>query len=456
MSRNTYFLISIIIGSVFLFIFVWPQAVNKSVDWTNSQLSSVSEFKLPKVPEKQFSLGLDLLGGAHLLYEADLSRVEDNKSDAMSGIRDVIERRVNFFGVSEPVIQVSGENRLIVELAGISDVNQAIQMIGETPFLEFKEEAPNATQIIEEFNKKKAAGLTTEMDEFYLNDQVFVSSGLNGQHLERAQVLFDSQTGEAQVSLKLNDEGTKLFGEITTRNLGKPVAIYLDGLPISIPVVQSAITDGNAVITGKFNPEEARLLANRLNSGALPVPITLISQQTVGASLGAESVSTSLKAGIYGLMFVGIFMIIFYRLPGFVSVLALGVYTLLVLAVYKLMPVTLTLAGIAGFILTLGMAVDANVLIFARMKEELASGKGVTPSIKEGFNRAWLSIRDSHVTTLLSAFVLYAFTTSIVRGFALTLGIGAIISLFTATVVTRTLLSSFVGKWSESKKWLFG
>ena len=210
------------------------------------------------------------------------------------------------------------------------------------------------------------------------------------------------------------------------------------------------------MISGGFTPQEAKLLATRLNSGALPVPISLISQQTVGASLGADSLAKSLKAGLFGLVFVGIFMVFFYRLPGIISVVALGVYTLIVLTVYKLMPVTLTLAGIAGFILTLGMAVDANVLIFARMKEELASGKSVSFSVREGFNRAWLSIRDSHVTTLLSAFVLYAFTTSIVRGFALTLGIGAVISLFTATFVTRTLLTALVSKWSENKKWLFG
>ena len=455
--KNTYFLIGILVGSVFLFGFVWPQAVNKGVDWTNHQLSSVSEFKLPHIPSKQFQLGLDLLGGVHLLYQADLSKVESaDRSDAMQGIRDVIERRVNFFGVSEPVVQVSGENRLIVELAGITDVNQAIKMIGETPFLEFKEEVPNAQELINAFQQKQAAGQATPLDELMLNDQIFVSTGLNGSHLERAQVVFDPQTGQPQISLKLNEEGAKLFGEITTRNIGKNVAIFLDGFPISIPTVQTAITDGNAVITGRFTPQEAKLLANRLNSGALPVPISIISQQTVGASLGQASLAKSLKAGIYGIVFVGLFMIIFYRLPGLVSVVALGVYVLIVLSIYKLLPVTLTLAGIAGFILTLGMAVDANVLIFARMKEELASGKGVAPSIKEGFNRAWLSIRDSHVTTLLSAFVLYAFTSSIVRGFALTLGIGAIISLFTATVITRTLLTSVVTRWSEKNKWLFG
>ena len=423
----------------------------------DDRFSTVSEFKLPHIPESNFSLGLDLLGGAHLLYEADLSKIEtENRSDAMQGIRDVIERRVNFFGVSEPLVQVSGSNRLIIELAGISDVNQAIQMIGETPFLEFKEEAPNAKELVDEFQKKQSAGQATELDNFILSDQLYISTGLNGKHLERAQVVFDPQTNQPQVSLKLNEEGAKLFGEITTRNLGKTVAIYLDGLAISTPVVQSAITDGNAVITGKFNPQEAKLLATRLNSGALPVPINLISQQTVGASLGDESLSKSLKAGVYGLIFVALFMVVLYRLPGLISIFALAIYVLIVLTSYKLMPVTLTLAGIAGFILTLGMAVDANVLIFARMKEELAAGKTVSSSVKEGFNRAWLSIRDSHATTLLSAFVLYVFTTSIVRGFALTLGIGAVISLFTATFVTKTLLMVFVTKWSEKNKWLFG
>ena len=455
--KNSYFLIIILVASIFLFVFVWPQAVNKIFKYLNIEIS---------VPEKQFSLGLDLLGGAHLLYEADLSQVKKGSgtlgeetpsvADAMAGIRDVIERRVNFFGVSEPVVQVSGENRLIIELAGITDVNQAIQMIGETPFLEFKEEAPNAQELVKEFQKKIDSGEATEMDSYLLDQQVYLSTGLNGKHIKRAQVVFDQQTGQPQVSLQLNDEGSQLFADITKRNVGKTVAIYLDGLPISAPVVQTEITGGQAVISGGFTPQEAKLLATRLNSGALPVPISIISQQTVGASLGADSLAKSLKAGLFGLVFVGIFMVFFYRLPGIVSIIALGVYTLIVLAVYKLMPVTLTLAGIAGFILTLGMAVDANVLIFARMKEELASGKSVSFSVREGFNRAWLSIRDSHVTTLLSAFVLYAFTTSIVRGFALTLGIGAVISLFTATFVTRTLLTALVSKWSENKKWLFG
>ncbi|MEX2090817.1 MAG: protein translocase subunit SecD [Candidatus Paceibacterota bacterium] len=433
--KNSYFVIGIIIISIVLLGLVWPSAVNGIFKYLNIEIS---------VPEAPFRLGLDLLGGTHLEYQADLSRIEGDKGQAMQGVRDVVERRVNIFGVAEPLVQISGQDRLIVELAGIKDVNQAINLIGETPFLEFKEEKGDTNEII-------AAQQLGQR----LGEDPFQSTGLNGRHLKRAQVVFDPQTYQPQVSLVLNEEGTKLFAEITKRNLGKRVAIYLDGFIISAPVVQSEIIDGNAVITGSGNPQEAKLLAIRLNSGALPVPITLISQQTVGASLGAKSIADSLKAGVWGLVLVALFMIAFYRLPGIVAVFALGIYVLMVLEIYKLLPVTLTLAGIAGFILSLGIAVDANVLIFARMKEELKSGKSLKQSMHEGFSRAWPSVRDSHVTTLLGALVLYIFTTSIVKGFALTLGIGVLISLFTATFVTRKLLFLFVGPRSEKIRWLF-
>ncbi len=432
--RNSYFVIGTILISLLLFGFVWPSAANKALNYSHLP------FNFPNTP---FRLGLDLLGGAHLVYQADLSKVQD-KTEAMQGVRDVVERRVNVFGVAEPLVQVSGQDRLIVELAGIQDVNQAINLIGETPFLEFKEQKTDAEAIIQAQQQGQR-----------LDEDPFQPTGLNGRHLTRAQVVFDQQTYQPQVSLELNDEGKRLFAEITKRNLGKVVAIYLDGSIISAPVVQAEITDGSAVISGRFSPQESKLLATRLNSGALPVPITLISQQTIGASLGAESVRASLKAGIWGLILVGIFMILFYRLPGVISVLALGVYILIVLEIYKLIPVTLTLAGIAGFILSLGIAVDANVLIFARMKEELKAGKGLDQAIHEGFSRAWLSVRDSHVTTLLGALILYLFTTSIVKGFALTLGIGVLTSLFTATVVTRKFLYLF-GPKSEKFRWLFG
>ena len=412
------------------------------MDYLNWKLKIVN-WKLPHVPNVPFRLGLDLLGGTHLVYQADLSK-SNNKSDAMQGVRDVIERRVNYFGVAEPLVQISGTDRLIVELAGISDVSQAIKLIGQTPFLEFKETKAD-TQVILDAQQKGQR----------LNEDPFQSTGLDGSYLKRATVTFGQQTYEPQVSLELTDAGAKLFAAITKKNLGKVVAIYLDGAPIEIPVVRSEITDGKAIISGKFTPDQAKTLATRLNSGALPVPITLISQQTIGASLGAESLSKSLMAGVYGLILVVLFMILFYRLPGMVSVIALGVYVLIVLAIYKLIPVTLTLAGIAGFILSLGMAVDANVLIFARMREELHAGKTLNASMHEGFSRAWLSVRDSHVTTLIGAFVLYAFTTSIVKGFALTLGIGVLTSLFTATVVTRMFLNLVSGPKMENKKWLF-
>ena len=427
MTRNSKILSSIILISLALFVYVSPSAVNRGIGFTNQYLPSWLG-PIPSVPAQPFTLGLDLLGGAHLLYQADFSGLaaDIDRASAMQGVRDVVERRVNFFGVAEPVVQISGSDRLIVEIAGVKDVNEAIKLIGETPFLEFKEQSatdPNA----------------------------WISTGLSGKQLKRALVSFDPQTGRPQVSLELNDEGAKLFADITRRNLGKPVAIFLDGVPISIPVVQSEIVDGSAVISGNFTAPESKLLATRLNSGALPVPIKLISQQTIGASLGQESLQNSMNAGVWGLILVGLFMIAFYRLPGVTSLLALGVYLLITLSVYKALPVTLTLAGVAGFILSLGMALDANVLIFARMKEELSAGRSLSAAMAEGFRRSWPSIRDSHVTAFISALVLYAFTASIVRGFALTLGTGVIISLFTSIVVTRTFLrvfaSSRLGKY---------
>ncbi len=465
MKRNI-FLASIILGSALLFIFIAPQ-------WANVALKKAHvnyEFSA-----RPFRLGLDLLGGTHLVYQADLSKITSSADDAMHGVRDVVERRVNLFGVSEPVVQVSGNDRLIVDLAGVKDVNQAIALIGQTPFLEFKTVLPavEGDKIIKsklgEQSKDQASNTVTaaalcaqvnvtSLSQFlavYGIDPCYQSSGLDGSGLANAQLTFNSQTYQPQISLKLNDKGQKLFAQITQANIGRPVAIYLDGQPISVPTVQSAITDGNAVITGSFTPTEAKTLVERLNSGALPVPIKLVSQQTIGASLGNESLEKSLKAGVYGLIFVAIFMLLFYRLPGLISVVALIVYTLIVLAFYKFIPVTLTLAGIAGFILSLGMAVDANILIFARMKEELAAGKSLTAAMHEGFSRAWLSVRDSHVTTLIGAVVLYAATSSIVKGFALTLGLGVLISLFTATMVTRSFLYLVTGPWFEKRKRLF-
>lgn len=448
--KSRFILPIILVVSVFLAFFVFPEAWDRGADVINSKLKiQSSKYKIPHffaVPP--FRLGLDLLGGSHLEYQADLTNIGDQSAgDAMDGVRDVVERRVNIFGVAEPLVQIEGKNRLVVELAGISDVNEAIKLIGETPFLEFKEQRPDTeTQVILEAQKK---------GQRLAEDAYFASTGLTGKNLTKATLVFDQNTSQPQVSLDLDGEGTKLFAEITKRNLGKPVAIYIDGVPITVPTVQSEITDGQAVISGSFTPDQAKQLATSLNAGALPVPITLISQRTVGASLGKESLDKSLTAGLYGFLFVAIFMILFYRLPGLISIVALLIYTAIVLTIYKIIPVTLSLAGIAGFILSLGIAVDANVLIFARMREELKAGKSLSSGVHEGFRRAWLSIRDSHVTTLLGALILYMFTTSIVKGFALTLGVGVLVSLFTATSVTRVMLEIFVGSRTEKRKWLF-
>ncbi|MEK9174405.1 MAG: protein translocase subunit SecD, partial [Patescibacteria group bacterium] len=339
--------------------------------------------------------------------------------------------------------------RLIVELAGVKDINQAIKLIAQTPFLEFKEQRP------EEESKKLVESLQDGVADLSVLDPYFTPSGLNGRYIKKANLSFDSQTGRPEVLLEFDDTGKQLFAEITKKNVGKLLAIYLDGEPISAPVVQQEIVDGSAQITGSFSVKEARELVERLNSGALPVPVNLISQQSVGATLGHDSLTKSLAAGLVGFILVVLFMIIWYRLSGFMAVVALIIYTLISLAIFKLIPVTLTLAGIAGFILSIGMAVDANVLIFERMKEELRSGKPFGLALSEGFERAWTSIRDSNISSLITAFILYMFGASLVRGFALTLIIGILISMFSAITLTRTFLRAFAGTRLERVRFLW-
>ncbi len=499
------------------------------------------------------NLGLDLQGGAHLVYQADFSAIEvaDEKS-SLQGVRDVIERRINAFGVAEPLVQLSGQNRIIIELAGVFDIQEAISRIGATPLLEFKElseKEPSEEEIIEinkyneeqktkaeeilqklktgedfaqlaqEFSEdpgsKDSAGiidftsqemlaeeyaevLFNKLSPGQLNDEIvetqfgyhiikkleerineggirevksqhillmiqpldiqseWKNTQLSGQQLKSSNVLYRDTTGEIQVGLEFNDEGNDLFAEITERNIGKPLGIFLDGEPITIPTVNEKITGGNAVITGSFNSIEAKELSQRLNAGALPVPINLISQQTVGASLGKISLEKSLFAGLIGLILLALFMIIYYRLLGIFAVLALGIYALISLSIFELIPVTLTLSGIAGFILSIGMAVDANVLIFERTKEELRARQVLLPAIEEGFNRAWPSIRDSNFSSLITCFILYSFGASMVKGFALTLGIGILVSMFSALVITKNFLRLSAKEKIEKHPWLFG
>ncbi|MDP1709562.1 MAG: protein translocase subunit SecD, partial [Candidatus Komeilibacteria bacterium] len=600
-----------------LFIVV-PAYANQGLDWLNAK----ANLGLPRLPDNGFSLGLDLQGGAHLIYQAKTDNIPDkDRADAVEGVRDVIERRVRGgLGVSEPLVQTTragNDYRIIVELPGVTDVSQAIKMIGETPVLEFKEEnnvperdltaveirqmndfnlaaekkakealqavvgdkldfasaalqysddtqsknnggdlgfitadvfpevyawakankdgevsntlvksaggynivkriaqregektvtaahllvcymgaegcdnakytktearakieeikaqitpqnfaelvkqsstepgagerggdlgsfkkgqmAPEfekavwdmpagsisgvvetqfgfhliykkSEQINPEYNVARILAATKQKTDIVPPKESWKSTGLSGKQLKRAEVTENTQTGQIQVALNFDDEGTKLFSEITTRNVNKPVAIFLDGQPISIPKVNEPILNGSAVISGGFTLLEAKQLSQRLNSGALPVPVEMLSQEKVDATLGADSLARSFKAGIAGLFLVMIFMALYYRLPGLLSVFSLAMYAVLTLAIFKIIGVTLTLAGIAGFILSIGMAVDANILVFERLKEELRWGKTLRNASEESFPRAWSSIWDSHMTSLISCFILIWF-----------------------------------------------
>lgn len=534
------------------------EAINKTLD----RVPYVEKLNIPKAAELPYRLGLDLLGGAHFIYEAQMSGIPaDGRDDALSGVRDVIERRVNAYGISEPVVQTAkpgGKYRLIIELAGIQDIGEAIKLIGETPVLEFKEQTDKPTreltdkerELMVDYNlaatdranlllqKTREAGAdfaalarqfsedpgskegggdlgcfprgamvkpfeeavfdklpvgettkdlvvsqfgyhiikktkeeskpdgskevcashilirTKSAKDYIPPDEQWLNTELSGKHLERAQVVFDSNTGFPQVSLNFNDEGANLFALITERTVGKPLAIFLDGSIISAPRVSERIGGGSAIISGNFTITDAKLLAQRLNAGALPVPINLVSQATVGASLGKASLDKSLFAGLIGFAIVALFMILYYRLPGVLATLALVIYVVITLAIFKFVGVTMTLAGIAGFILSIGMAVDANVLIFERLKEELRKGLPKDNAINEGFRRAWNSIRDSNVSSLITCGILAWVGTSVVKGFAITLALGILVSMFSSLTITRTFLK-LVGPWVKSN-WLFG
>lgn len=429
----------------------------------NNLADSIGLFHFPEIP---FKLGLDLQGGTHLVYEADLSQIETSeRSDSMEGVKEVIERRINLFGVAEPVVQINkvgSHYRLIVELAGVKNVKDAIDMIGQTPALDFREER-SQSETDEILAKQEEAAvklnqeeLTDEEIEILNTDPYFKPTNLTGRYLKGAELAFDQQTFQSRVNLKFNDEGAEIFEELTERNVGKRLAIYLDEVPISAPTVQTVISGGDAEISGDFSIDEAKELVRRLNAGALPVPIKLINQQTVGASLGHSSLVKSLQAGIIGFIAVLVFMVFAYRLPGLLADLALLVYAVLILALFKLIPVTLTLAGIAGFILSIGMAVDANVLIFERFKEEFRTGKSLGGSIDEGFHWAWPAIRDGNFSTILTCVILYIFATGAVKGFAVTLGVGIIISMFSAIIVTKSLMKLFVNTKLEKWRKLWG
>lgn len=405
--------------------------------------------------------GLDLSGGAHLVYQADVSELEQSQIDpAMASLRDIIEQRVNALGVSEPLVQVeetsiSGEtyHRLIVELPGVQDIEEAKKQIGEAPLLEFKlrtsegaaSSQDETTQLFDESTTSTSSATTSSpADNYEATDPK-----LTGRYVESAQVQFGGGQGAANepvVLLNFNDEGAQIFSDITQQHTGEVLGVFLDGELISNPVIQQHITGGTAQISGNFSTDEALALRDQLNLGALPVPVEIVTEQTVGASLGQAVKEKGIEAGIIGLLLVSIFLIAWYRLPGLVAVSALGIYILVMLLIFKLIPVTLTAAGIAGFILSIGMAVDANVLIFERIKEELYNpNASMREVVEEGFSRAWPSIRDANISSLITAVILFYIGTTLTQGFAVTFGLGVLVSMISAITISRTFLLAVGG-----------
>lgn len=537
----------IVLLAVFCGLVSYPQAISK----------------VPKVfdffNKTKINLGLDLQGGIHLEYKADVSQIDGDKiPEAMQAATDVIERRVNAFGVGEPLVQVAksgDENRIIVELPGIKDIEEAKQKIKDAPLLEFKEEGEIDPQVIQMFDqmnqqsKEKAQQILAEAkkpgadfaqlakdnsedpgskdkggDLDYVKKGAFVpefdeilfekklkpeevyselvesqfgwhiikfieergevedrevhgahilfakkdpaqyeqfkykETGLTGKNLENASAQYSNGQGlgEPEVTLQFDEEGTKLFAELTKKNLGKQIAIFLDGQLQLAPTVNTEITNGQAVITGNYTFKEAKDVADRLNQGALPVPLTLVGQQSMEATLGADSLKSIIFAGAIGLAAVIVFILFFYRFLGLVASLALLIYTALMITIFKYTGITLTLSGIAGFVISIGMAVDANVLIFERTKEEIRNGRTIANSLDEGFKRAWTSIFDGNMSSILTALILYFMGTGFVRGFAAALGIGVVVSMFTAVVITRTMLKFIISDWIAGRTWMVG
>ena len=418
--------------------------------------------------ERPFKLGLDLAGGSHLVYVADIEGVDPQEvPELMSVLRDVIERRVNIFGVSEPIVQVESSSfvsenpieRLVVELPGVTDVSEAVAEIGRTPLLEFKLYSEEMASELDSLSSltPSASTSTTSVDgsgNLSIDSEIiadtgfqlpFKDTGLTGRYLETAAMEFaggnsGQLSNEPIISVRFTPEGSDLFAQITRQNVGNQLGIFLDGELLSAPVINEPITGGTAIISGGFGLEEARDLAQNLSFGALPLPIELQSTQTIGASLGAEVLDHGIQAGAFGLTFVIVFMLLWYRLPGLVASISLLAYITIMLGLFQWIPVTLTAAGLAGFVISLGMAVDANVLVFERMKEEYRNGATSREAATVGFARAWSAIRDGNITSLLSAIILFWFGTSLVKGFALVFGMGILFSMFSALVITRTFL----------------
>ncbi len=428
-------LLIILLLTLICLIINLPKSV--TLPWSHLKIGN---FSLDHRPDLKY--GLDLAGGASLTYQIDTSTIlETNLPAALDALKANIEKRVNLFGLSEANIQTSSTpdaHRLIIELPGIDNLDQAIGLIGQTAQLNFKGEADIPLE---------ATSTATFADVFS------VDTGINGSHLLRSSVQINPTTSQPEVLLEFNQEGSQLFQQATQKFLNQRIAIFLDQFPVTFPTVQSVITDGKAVINGNFDSKSAKSLSAQLNAGALPLSIKLIQQQHIGATLGLESINQGIKAGIVGLIIVCFFMIGNYGRLGLIATLGLFIYGLITLSLYRLIPVTLTFPGIVGFILSVGMAVDSNILIFERTREEIRHGKNKNMALELGFGRAWDSIKDSNTCTIITALILFnpldwSFLNSsgIVRGFAATLLLGILVGLFTGVFVTRNLLRVFSQK----------
>lgn len=434
-----------ILGMTFLCLIInLPASQKVSLHW--GKLNFDHTFYRPdfsfKIGSYQFKknldlrYGLDLAGGASLLYDIDTTKVPSGDvSSALESLKGNIERRVNLFGISEANVKLtnnSGKNRLEVELPGIEDINQAINLIGRTAQLSFRGEDTKIT----------AATTSATFAQAFPND-----TGINGGHLVKSTVQINPNDSRPEVGLEFNAEGTKLFEKATKDYLNKRIAIFLDDVPVTYPTVQNVIPDGKAVINGQFDIKSAKELSAQLNAGALPLPISILSQTTIGATLGKDTIHKGVVAGLIGLVVLSLFMIGNYGFLGLISVISLFIYGLITLTIYRLIPITLTFPGIVGFILSIGMAVDSNILIFERFKEEVRDGKPWNVAMELGFGKAWDSIKDANTCTIITGLILFnpfswSFlnTSGMVRGFALTLILGIFISIFTGVFVTRNLL----------------
>ncbi|MFN2284661.1 MAG: protein translocase subunit SecD [Anaerolineae bacterium] len=459
----TYFVLILLLTAVAIYGVAWQQ----HPDWVTNLL-----FWQPESSRNlDFQLGLDLQGGLQVLLVADLPEGRTVSSQDMGLARDIVEKRVNALGLTEPVVQVQGSERIVVEIPGIEDPAQAVDTIRETAMLEFVTPPAGATaETLYTLRSLQIPISTTYLMDAAeiqavsaMTDVMLFKTELTGGDLASAYVVRDPNTSEPLVAIEFKSEAASTFSDYTASHIGDSLCIVLDKLIISCPTISSAIPSGNATIEGSFTYDTASQLAVQLQYGALPIPLKIESYKAIGPSLGAISVEKSVRAGIVGLAVVFLFMLIYYRVNGLAADLALALYVLLNLLLYKLIPVTMTLPGIAGFLLSVGMAVDANILVFERMKEELRHGRSLKRAAEAGFSRAWTSVRDSNLATLLTCVILFifgnAFAASLVKGFAITLALGTFINLFTAIVVTRTLIRmafGAAGQWIQKHAWLLG